>query len=86
MTIEEMTERMQRVYLYTGRVAHLINLDAPIPEGSTDDLRPAICKMRPLWPGKWFGRGGNEEIAAALSLPICNLCQAVREASVRNVA
>lgn len=84
MTINEVIENTQRVFLYTGKVAHLIDTRRPLVEDEVDERRAALCKMRPFWPGIWFGREGDKDLAKALSLPICNICISVREANVRN--
>lgn len=72
------TDKMIRVFIWTGQVAHLIDPRVVLP-GETKERQSSICGQRPFWPGHWFGLD-DEYIDMASALPLCGRC-ALTEAS-----
>lgn len=79
MTIQDMKENIARVFLFTGRVSHLIDPYQPrLPDETSERLR-AMCGTKPYWPGVWFGtQDGDREKAE--ELPLCKTCEMMGEA------
>lgn len=63
---------MHKVYIATGKVAHVLDTNAPVLPGTVRERFPALCHMRPLWPGAWLGGDGDEFTD---SLPLCRTCE-----------
>lgn len=72
------TDKMIRVFIWTGQVAHLIDPRIMYPNQAREQ-QTAICGQRPFWPGRWFGID-DEYADKALALPLCGRC-ALTEAS-----
>jgi hypothetical protein len=73
------TEKTQKVFLWTGTVAHLVDPTQPLAPGDVPERAPALCRTKPFWPGAWFGMT-NGDRAKAESLPLCRICVNVKEA------
>lgn len=59
--------------LYTSHIDHLIDLTEPLHPEIREDQRPALCGIRPIWPGTWIESDGDT----------CLTCTNVKEASER---
>lgn len=59
--------RRERVYLRTGRVAHLLN-------SSPQSVGGALCGRSPGFLESWLGTGSQTEHDLAQSLRLCRLC------------
>jgi hypothetical protein len=67
-------QSVHRVYLDTGRKAHLV------PHGRMAPQAAALCNLRPQGPQVWRGPGGGEsKVARAQNLPLCVNCQRMLE-------
>lgn len=74
MTIQDNTvQKLVRGRLFTSNVAHIIDLDQPPYPGIRQSAQPALCNLRPLWPGVWFFENVDD-------LPTCGLCLTAKEA------
>ena len=79
-----MDKKLERVDIYTGLVAHLVDFAQP-PVPGVDRVRlPSLCNYRPVWPSIWFGLNGDADRAAAM--PLCGRCESVQEAIARDSA
>lgn len=65
----------KEVRIYTGSVAHLMDTGAPPVPGVLRAQQPALCNIRPVWPGEWYD--------APVDLPLCKNCETAREAMTR---
>lgn len=84
MTINMTENNIQRVFLWTGTVAHLVDITQPLRPGERVSSAPSLCNIKPYWPGRWFGADGEEfYLKKAANLPLCKTCTSVKEASER---
>ena len=78
MTVENMTTRILRVYLWGRNVAHLVDTHAPRdPQDEPTRLR-ALCGVKPMWPAIWFGLGDDDDQEHAANMPTCTICESMR--------
>jgi hypothetical protein len=67
-----MSPNVTRVYLRSGRVAHLLD-ESSSPNVGTDE---ALCG---IWAGfgsaVWLGTGTQDEHERAAELPLCSRCE-----------
>jgi hypothetical protein len=68
-----------RVYLWTGQVAHLLNPKQPQLPNRPISRQASVCGTAPLWPGIWFGYT-EEEAKIAAERPTCQICEKMVEA------
>ena len=74
-TVEQL---MQKVYIGTGRVAHVIDTRAPRLPGETLARKRALCHVSPMWPGFWLGQITSQEDAVTVeTLPMCRTCESL---------
>lgn len=64
---------MNKVFIGTGKVSHVLDEAAPRPPDTIPERAPALCNIRPLWPGYWQGLNGDAHIAE--ELPLCRTCE-----------
>lgn len=84
MTIDnQQTDRFERLFFWTGQVAHLIDRKQTLLPHQTEDRAPSLCGMIPVWPSIWFGRTEDDfEIAAFL--PVCARCEYIKGVIARD--
>lgn len=68
---------LKQVYIFTSKVQHFVDPVAPVLPDVVAARAPALCNVRPYWPGQWL------DVLETDKFPICKNCIAVREASQR---
>lgn len=68
---------IREVHLYTGGVTHYVDTTEPRSPGVPPERAPALCAMRPLWPGIWVTSEGQ--------FPICKTCEAINKGANSSV-
>lgn len=71
--------RLVRVSIWTGHVAHLLDLDDPPTPGIAPERAPTLCGFKLMWPARWIGLDGIEPEDQA-SKPTCLQCTRFLEA------
>lgn len=59
-----------RVHVYTGKVAHLVDYQAPLLPGVNENRAPSLCNYRPIWPGGW--------LTPETDMPTCRTCDTLK--------
>lgn len=68
---------MIKAFIGTGTVSHMVDETAPRLPGVPVERAPAVCNIRPMWPGQWLGTNGDS--ARAEELPLCRTCEMLLE-------
>lgn len=72
---------IKKVFIFTGKVTHLIDLNAPRNPEQPRERSTSFCGYTPMWPAYWLFADSIEWQGTEVDgFPLCKTCEQVREA------